>query len=148
MIRVRGASGGAKLAKRLRFRAIGALKDVSAIRLRTAAGVKTAWSSISGSISPGYVQGSVFSAQTRPVATSVAVVSVEGGSAPFTYSWPAVAGWNVIPVTSDYRQVYFMRGVAPGAEHSATFTCNVTDAAGAVVSDTVDANVANYGDNP
>lgn len=63
-----------------------------------------------------------------------AIVTVTGGTPPYTYSWSRVSGSSsVTAVSPSSYSSYFQGIVSPGSTLSAVFKCTVTDAASTVV---------------
>ncbi len=122
------------------------------VYLRTAAGLKLIHSPSSTPFTvdiSGDAYGATASPYAQSVTTSNVTVTPTGGAAPYSYAWAEVSGpfadWSILSPSS--ASTAFRKGlVSPGDNEFATYACTVTDANGnSVVSDTITANVANYG---
>lgn len=110
-----------------------ALRTVGRIRMRDASNVLRELSGTAGglsaSASPPAVVGYGSSTSSIRVTTAYTSVSVAGGTAPLTYSWPAVGGWTATSPTSP-TTAFRSPLLGGGDESYADFVCTVTDALG------------------
>lgn len=80
---------------------------------------------------------------SSPVYAGPTVVSVSGGTPPYTYSWALSLGDAAIIVLSPTAaSTSFRATVPPATDYLATYTCTVTDSSGTPIVGTVDVDVS------
>lgn len=105
-------------------------------------------SPLSAVASPEYVSGAIDRSKPGTVTTDITTASPSGGKAPYTYEWTELSGALIISDPSS-ASTYFYGIVAAGDQKTGTFTCTVTDAAGAIaVTNVVTATVENLNGGP
>lgn len=103
---------------------------------------------LSAVASPDYVSGAIDRSKPGTVTTNITTASPSGGRAPYTYEWTELSGELTISDPSS-ASTYFSGIVAAGDQKTGTFTCTITDAAGATaVTNIVTATVENLNGGP
>lgn len=151
MTELREMSGVTEIgAIQLREVASGPITEIGEIWLREASGLTLVWSistEIEATPNNLEVYGSRAREETIAVTTFATIVSVTGGTPPYTHSWARTDGgsgtWEIVHTDGTAR---FRRSCAPGDNFTATFADTVTDARGntATTAD-VQATVENFG---
>lgn len=124
------------------------LKTASTALVRDAGNVlRQFFSALSAVVSPENVAGIVSRTGSSPVTTESSTASPQGGVAPFTYLWAAVAapGWSIATPTAPTTR-FTSPSLAASQTATGFFSCTITDATGAVaVSGRVKASATNIG---
>jgi len=150
MIEIRDASGVATRLKEIEVRdGSGVAVPVTIVQVRDASGVaKTVWQTMAVSASPSAITGYGSSTSSIDITTGVVTVSVDGGTAPFSYAWARTDGgggsWSAI-VPTGASTAFKALAIAGGADATSEFTCTVTDANGLTDTVAIDATVMNFG---
>lgn len=143
MIAVRG-KGPAGI---IRVRRSDGVVEVAEGRVRTRAGLSVFFSRAAAMAVSG--TRSVFGAQSSsgPIAvtTQATTLTVEGGTAPFTYAWAGTAPDWAIATPSKLNTSFTASAVPQYESKVADFTLRITDARGAEVTATVTATADNFG---
>lgn len=131
-----------------RVKGMADLRTFRRIRVMVGGVMQTVFQYLSAIATPNSVMGSISSPGTNPVTTAPTTAVVTGGTAPFTYAWVEVdslgGSWTIDNPTASVTT--FTVSVAPFDSATATFQCQVTDAASNVVTtNDVSATAINFG---
>lgn len=135
-IRFRDAGNVLRTATRIRIRDAGnVLRTVQRIRIRDAGNVlRTVYQYLSTTLSSDTAYGSNSGAASVGSVTSASVtVTPAGGTTPYTYQWNRTSGDLAIKADTATAATTTFSASSVSDSISATFTCKVTDANGAVV---------------
>lgn len=103
-------------------------------------------SPMTANASPTSAFGAISQHAPATITTNAVAVQVDGGKAPYAYSWQSQEG-TLFPVAATSASTAFRgTGVSPGDSISDEFICTVTDAAGQTAqTPPISAAVSNYG---